>query len=159
MPQDCFKYIFTHNFFPLIKKIADELGYCPKYLGTFFGQRLKHEHGQHGGIPFCTCKLYDLFAFLKKENLDKGIALDMLKLMFERPTASFEELLKLMGYAKASKQDLMERMFQVADTFKQRRNRKIEDGADLRNTMLGTIRPLAVGNVSFSELANAITTL
>lgn len=159
VPQDCFKYIFTHNLFPIIKKIADELGYCPKYLGTFFGQRLKHEHGQHGSIPFCTCKLYDLFAFLKKENLDKGIALDMLKLMFERPTASFEEMLKLTGYAKASKQDLMERMFQVADTFKQRRNRKIEDGADLRNTMLGTIRPLAVGNVSFSELANAIRTL
>ena len=159
VPQDCFKYIFTHNLFPLIKKIADELGYCPKYISTLFGQRLKHLHGQYGKIPFCTCKLYDLFAFLKKENLDKAIALDMLKLMFEHPTATMEELLKLTGYTKASKQELMARMFEVVDTFEQRRNRMIEDGSDLRNTMLGAIRPLAVGNVSFTELASEIKTL
>ena len=53
----------------------------------------------------------------------------------------------------------MARMFEVVDTFEQRRNRMIEDGSDLRNTMLGAIRPLAVGNVSFTELASEIKTL
>ena len=110
-------------------------------------------------IPFCTCKIYDLFAFLKKENLDKAIAYDLLKLMFEHPNASFEELLKLTGFTKTSKQELMDRMFKVVDTFQQRRHRLIDDGSDLRNTMLGSVRALAVGNIPLNELASVITTL
>ena len=159
VPADCYKYILTYNYFPLIKRITEELGVCPKYLGTFFGHRLKHLHGQYGNIPFCAERVYDLFAFLKEKGLEKSIAPDLLKLMFEHPTATLEELLKLTGYAKASKQELLDRMFKAADTFEQRRNRIIEDGADLRNSILGSIRPLAVGNVSFTELASEIKTL
>ncbi len=159
VPADCYKYILTYNYFPLIKRITEELGVCPKYLGTFFGHRLKHLHGQYGKLPFCAERVYDLFAFLKEKGLEKSIAPDLLKLMFEHPTATLEELLKLTGYAKASKQELLDRMFKAADTFEQRRNRIIEDGADLRNSILGSIRPLAVGNVSFTELASEIKTL
>lgn len=159
VPADCYKYILTYNYFPLIKRITEELGVCPKYLGTFFGHRLKHLHGQYRKLPFCAERVYDLFAFLKEKGLEKSIAPDLLKLMFEHPTATLEELLKLTGYAKASKQELLDRMFKAADTFEQRRNRIIEDGADLRNSILGSIRPLAVGNVSFTELASEIKTL
>ena len=151
VPEDCFKYIFTHNFFPLIKKISTELGYCPKCVSTFFGHRLKHWHGQYGTIPFCTCKIYDLFDFLKKENLDKTIAADLLKLMFEFPTLSFEELLGKTGYQKMTKEEIEARMNSAEATFKPRRKRTTAE--DKRNSLLGRVRAMAAGNTSFTELA------
>ena len=151
VPADCYKYILTYNFFPLIKRITEELGICPKYLGTFFGQRLKHLHGQYGKIPFYTDRIYDLFAFLKQEGLDKSIAPDLLKLMFEHPTADFAELLKLTSYRKMTKAEIEEGMGIMAEVFKPRRKRTTDE--DKRNFLLGCARQHAVGNASFTELA------
>ncbi|MBO7445183.1 MAG: Glu-tRNA(Gln) amidotransferase subunit GatE [Bacteroidales bacterium] len=151
VPSDCYKYILTYNYFPLIKRIADELGVCPKYLGTFFGHRLKHLHGQYGNIPFCTCKIYELFDFLKKESLDKSIAPDLLKLMFEYPTADFAEMLKSTGYRKMTKQEIEESMGIMAEVFQPRRKRTTDE--DKRNYLLGCAREHAVGNAAFNELA------
>jgi len=151
VPQDCFKYIFTHNFFPLIKRIADELGVCPKYLGTFFGHRLKHLHGQCGKIPFYADRIYDLFAFLKEMGIDKSIAPDLLKLLFMHPTADFAEMLKVTGYRKMTKQEVEESMGIMAEVFQPRRKRTSDE--DKRNYLLGCAREHAVGNPAFTELA------
>lgn len=152
VPEDCFKYIFTHNFFPLIKKISTELGVCPKYLGTFFGHRLKHLHGQYGSIPFYADRIHDMFAFLKTEGLDKAIAPDLLKLLFVHPTADFAEMLKVTGYRKMTKQEIEEGMGIMAEVFQPRRNRTTDE--DKRNYLLGCAREHAVGNAAFTELAH-----
>jgi glutamyl-tRNA(Gln) amidotransferase subunit E len=151
VPKDCYKYIFTYNFFPLIKRIVSELDVCPKYIGTFFGHRLKHLHGQYGNIPFYTDRIYDLFDFLKTENLDKAIAPDLLKLMFEHPSADIAELLEFTGYKILTREELVELMNAAASAFKPRR--KGTSSEDMRNSLLGSIRPQAVGNVAFTELA------
>lgn len=152
VPEDCFKYIFTHNFFPLIKKISTELGVCPKYLGTFFGHRLKHLHGQYGSIPFYADRIHDMFAFLKTEGLDKAIAPDLLKLLFVHPTADFAEMLKVTGYRKMTKQEIEEGMGIMAEVFQPRRKRTSDE--DKRNYLLGCAREHAVGNAAFTELAH-----
>ena len=154
VPQDCFKYIFTHNFFPLIKKITTELGVCPKYLGTFFGHRLKHLHGQYGKLPFATDRLFELYAFLKQHNLDKAIALDMLKQLFEHPTATMENLLDRTGYCDFTKEEIKRDMDVTSAVFKPWRKRTNE--TDKRNAILGHVRPIALGNASFTELAKEI---
>ena len=154
VPADCFNYIFTHNFFPLIKKIVTELDMCPKYIGTFFGHKLKHLHGQYGKIPFCTCRVFDLFNFLKKEGLDKAIAADMLKLMFEQPKADFPELLKLTGYRKVSKEEILACLRTNANAFKPMRARTTAE--DKRNSLLGQVRAQALGNLSMTALAQEI---
>ncbi len=152
VPEDCFKYIFTHNFFPLIKKITTELGVCPKYLGTFFGHRLKHLHGQYGNIPFYADRIYDMFAFLKTEGLDKAIAPDLLKLMFAHSAADFAELLELTGYRKMTKEEIEDSMGIMAEVFRPRRKRTTDE--DKRNYILGCARQHAVGNAAFTELAH-----
>ena len=154
VPQDCFNYIFTHNFFPRIKKIVTELEMCPKFVGTFFGHRLKHLHGQYGQIPFCTCRIFDLFAFLKQEGIDKAIAADMLKLMFEQPKADFSELLNLIGYKKMSKEEIMACLKNNASAFKPLRARTSAE--DKKNSLLGSVRAQAIGNLPLTELAKEI---
>ena len=151
VPADCYKYILTYNYFPLIKRITDELGVCPKYLGTFFGHRLKHLHGQYGKLPFYAERVYELFAFLKEKGLDKSIAPDLLKLLFEYPTADFAEMLESTGYRKMTKQEIEEGMGIMAEVFQPRRKRTTDE--DKRNYLLGCAREHAVGNAAFTELA------
>ena len=151
VPEDCFKYIFTHNFFPIIKRIVSELDVCPKFIGTFFGHRLKHLHGQYGNIPFYADRIYDLFEFLKAESLDKAIAADLLKLMFAHPTADFAKLLELTSYKTMTREELVELMNAAARAFKPMR--KGTSSEDMRNSLLGSIRPQAIGNAAFTELA------
>jgi len=151
VPKDCYNYIFTHNFFPLIKHITTELGVCPKYLGTFFGHRLKHLHGQYGKIPFYADRIYDLFEFLGTEGLDNSIAPELLKLMFEHPTADFGELIALTGYKTMTQDELVELMNAADSAFKPRR--KDTNSEDKRNSLLGSLRPQAIGNAAFTELA------
>ena len=151
VPADCYKYILTYNYFPLIKRITDELGVCPKYLGTFFGHRLKHLHGQYGKLPFYAERVYELFAFLKEKGLDKSIAPDLLKLLFEYPTADFAEMLKSTGYRKMTKQEIEEGMGIMAEVFQPRRKRTTDE--DKRNYLLGCAREHGAGNAAFTELA------
>ena len=151
VPADCYKYILTYNFFPIIKRIVSELDVCPKYVGTFFGHRLKHLHGQYGKIPFYTDRIYDMFEFLKANGLDKSIAPDLLKLLFEHPTADFAELLKLTGYKTMTREEIVELMNAAASAFKPMRKRT--NSEDMRNSLLGSLRPQAVGNAAFTELA------
>ena len=151
VPADCYKYILTYNYFPLIKRITDELGVCPKYLGTFFGHRLKHLHGQYGKLPFYAERVYELFAFLKEKGLDKSIAPNLLKLLFEYPTTDFAEMLESTGYRKMTKQEIEEGMGIMAEVFQPRRKRTTDE--DKRNYLLGCAREHGAGNAAFTELA------
>ncbi len=150
VPADCYKYILTYNYFPLIKRITDELGVCPKYLGTFFGHRLKHLHGQYGKLPFYAERIYELFAFLKEKGLDKSIAPNLLKLLFEYPNADFAEMLKSTGYRKMTKQEIEESMGIMAEVFQPRRKRTTDE--DKRNYLLGCAREHGAGNAAFNEI-------
>ena len=152
VPEDCFKYIFTHNFFPLIKKINAELGVCPKYLGTFFGHRLKHLHGQYGKIPFYIDRIYDLFAFLKQEGIDKAIARDMLEELFIYPNAELTQILGLAGYRKMTKEEVETLYNEAVGDFYPYRTRSNEN--DKRNSSIGKVRRKALGNPAFIELAH-----
>lgn len=154
IPSDCFNYIFTHNFFPLIKQISEESNLTQKFLGTFFGQRLKHLHGQYGKIPFCTRRISELFAFLKQKSIDQAIAADMLKLMFAYPKATNEELLQKTGYRKISKQEIIALTDSCSAEFKPMRRRT--NLSDKKNSLIGKVRSEAIGNIPMKELSECI---
>ena len=151
VPKDCYKYIFTYNFFPLIKRIVSELDVCPKYVGTFFGHRLKYLNGQYGNIPFYTDRIYDLFAFLKQEGIDKAIARDMLEEMFIYPNAEMPQILGLAGYKKMTKQEIEDLYNMAISDFEPYRTRSNDN--DKRNYAIGRVRRRAIGNAAFTELA------
>lgn len=151
VPKDCYKYIFTYNFFPLIKRIVNELDVCPKFIGTFFGHRLKYLNGQYGNIPFYTDRIYDLFAFLKQEGIDKAIARDMLEEMFIYPNAEMPQILGLAGYKKMTKQEIEDLYNMAISDFEPYRTRSNDN--DKRNYAIGRVRRRAIGNAAFTELA------
>ena len=154
IPSDCFNYIFTNNHFPIIKKIVEELGYSPKMVGVLFGQRLKHLHGQYGKIPFDTQRIYELFAFLKKEKIDVAITYRMIKELFVHPKLDFESLLTILKFKKKEVIDIKDRIKVLHDKFEPQRKTTTE--ADKINCIMGQLRSFSEGNLNLAELSEMI---
>lgn len=151
VPQDCYNYLFTHNYFPLIKKIVDDLKLNPKFIGVFFGQKLKHLHGQHQKITFNLSRIYDLFAFLQHQKMDFAISYKMLKQMFLHPKMDFESMLTVLKFKKISLPEIAERIPVLNEKFTPQR--KDTNAQDKVNAIMGQLRLMSEGNVNLTELA------
>jgi glutamyl-tRNA(Gln) amidotransferase subunit E len=154
IPKDCFNYIFTHNYFPLIKKMVEELKLNPKFTGIFFGQKLKHLHGQHQKITFNLQRIYDLFSFLLQENMDFAIAYKMLNQMFLSPKMDFDSILALLKFKKNDLKEIESRIPLLSEKFVP--HRKNTNAQDKVNALMGQLRFISEGNVNLQELAKFI---
>ena len=154
VPEETYHYIFTYNHFPVIKRIAEKLSYSPKYVSLFFGQTLKHLHGQHKTIPFAIDRVYDLFACLKEKQLDAAIAPRMLKQMFLHPKMDFDSILTTLKFKKIAKEEIISRIKVLQNVFSP--TRKDTDQQDKINSIMGELRAISEGNVNLGELAGEI---
>jgi glutamyl-tRNA(Gln) amidotransferase subunit E len=154
IPQDCYNYIFTHNFFPLIKEIVKELKLNPKYVGVFFGQKLKHLHGQFRRINFQIQRIYDMFAFLQQEKIDFAIAYKMLQQMFLHPKMNFDTMLSILKFKKMDIQEIEGRIPYLVEKFIP--CRKNTNAQDKVNALMGQLRTISEGNVNLAALAKKI---
>ena len=154
IPQDTYRYIFPKNYYPLIKRIINELGINPKFVGTFFGHRLKHLHGQYKTIPFAIDRIYDLFAFLKGKQLDIAIAPSLLKQMFLNPDMDFESLLTVLKFKKIGKEEIVSRIGLLQGKFSPAR--KDTNHTDKVNSIMGELRTISEGNMDLRELVKEI---
>jgi glutamyl-tRNA(Gln) amidotransferase subunit E len=153
-PQDCFNYIFTHNYFPLIKTMVEELQLNPKFVCVFFGQKLKHLHGQEQKIRFQPQRIYDLFAFLQQEKIDFAIAYKMLKQMFLHPKMDFDSILSVLKFKKMDFTEIEGRIPFLSEKFTP--CRKNSNSQDKVNALMGQLRDISEGNVSLVELSHKI---
>ncbi|MDR2868013.1 MAG: Glu-tRNA(Gln) amidotransferase subunit GatE [Bacteroidales bacterium] len=154
VPEDCFNYLFTHNYYPLIKKMADSLPLSPKFISTFIGHKVKHLHGQHGKLTFNPERLSDLFAFLNEKEIDVAIAFPMVKVMFEHPKIDFESILNILNFKKISKEELLSRVPFLLNKFSPIRKKR--DPQDPRNSIMGELRAIGEGSVNLTELSGAL---
>ncbi len=155
VPEDCYSYLFTHNYYPLISKIVNELSLSPKWVGVFFGQKLKYLHGQYKAINFDLQRIYDLFAFLLKEKIDFAIAPKMLNELFLHPNMDFESILTVLKFKRVSKEEILGRVNFLEDKFFPVRKNSIKP--DKVNSIMGQLRNISEGNICLEELAKNIT--
>jgi glutamyl-tRNA(Gln) amidotransferase subunit E len=151
IPKDCFNYLFTHNYFPIIRKIVDELQVNPKFICLFFGHKLKHLHGQHKKIKFNLQRIYDLIVFLQQEKLDFSIAYKMLQQMFLHPKMDFESILSMLHFKKIDPQEIEKRIPFLSEKFVP--IRKDTNEQDKVNALMGQLRDMSEGNINLSELS------
>ncbi|MDR2979811.1 MAG: Glu-tRNA(Gln) amidotransferase subunit GatE [Bacteroidales bacterium] len=154
VPIDTYTYIFSKNQYPLIKKIVEELEINPKFVGVLFGHRLKNLHGEYREIPFKLDRIYDMFQYLKNNNMEQNIAPNMLVEMFKHPKMDFESILTMLNYKKISKEEIVNRIAFVSDKFVP--FRKDTNEQDRVNSIMGQLRLMSEGNVNLTELVNLI---
>lgn len=154
IPEHTFDYLFTYNYYPLIKKITAQLSFSPRFTGVFFGQTLKHLHGIYKEIPFPVERIYDLFEFLEKREMDKSIARKMLEEMFKHPEMDFDSILAILGFKEISKEEITGRIEYIRTKFLPRRKNTSEE--DMVNSIMGELRSISEGNMELRELAGII---
>ncbi|MCL2041457.1 MAG: Glu-tRNA(Gln) amidotransferase subunit GatE [Bacteroidales bacterium] len=151
VPTTVFHFLFTHNYYPVIKKIADELGLNPKYTALFFGQTLKKMQGKYKQRHFDPQRIFEMFAFLKQENIETAIAPKMLEEMFKNPQQDFKDILKALNYRKFRKEEILNQQKSIQKEFVPKR--KNTSAQDKVNHVMGALRSWSVGNIALSELA------
>jgi glutamyl-tRNA(Gln) amidotransferase subunit E len=154
VPEDTFKYLLSKNYYPLMKKIIEELDINPKLVGVFFGQQLKHLHGQYKEIPFNINRLYEMFALLKEKQMDLAIVPSITKLMFAHPELDFESILTTLKFKKIPQEEIISRIKVLENKFSPAR--KNTNTTDKINSIMGELRAVSEGNIDLRELAKEI---
>ena len=155
VPEDTYTFIFKRNHFPLIEKICTELGYDPKFIGTFFGHKLKFVEGHY--VPaskFNYEKIYDLFKFIKDEKLDIQIAKRILPVIYEHPQIDFESALVTIQFKRIDKKEIISTISLLKDKFNTIRRKK--EVQVEKHWIMGELRKSAIGNIALNELSKVI---
>jgi len=155
VPEDCFVYIFRNNLFPLMERIINELDMSPAFVGKFFGHAVKWVEGQYKPTAEFDYKIvYAMLRFIKQRNLDLGIARRMLPLVYQYPKMEFDSVLTSINFKMVSKDEITSKIPFLRKKFADIR---LSKGPDVEhNWIMGQLRRQAEGNMSMSELHEAI---
>ncbi|MCX6555036.1 MAG: Glu-tRNA(Gln) amidotransferase subunit GatE [Candidatus Aminicenantes bacterium] len=159
VPVDTFTFLLTHNLAPLLEKLQAGLGVAPRFAAIVLGHDLKHllgkqppRRGPSGpAAGFSFERLYDLFAFLKKEKLELEIVKALLPVVFEHPNLDFQSLLTTVNFRKMNRKEVLAPLPILKKKFAKIRTSK-NPGAASR-WIAGNLRQPALGNVPMREVA------
>jgi glutamyl-tRNA(Gln) amidotransferase subunit E len=154
VPEDTYTYIFKRNLFPLIEKIVKDHKYDARFVGTFFGHTLKFIEGHYTpASSFSFEKVVELFKFCKEEKLDAQIMKNMMSVVYEHPKMDFESVLETIGFRKVTKSEIMSNVPFLKEKFASIKMSKHDVESDW---IMGNLRKMALGNISFKELKKLI---
>ncbi len=155
IPEDCYKYIFKKNLFPVIEEIITTLKYDPAFTGVFFGQIFKYVEGHYKySKDFTYKRIIELFSFVKERNLDQAMIRAMLPEVYEHPKMDFQSVLDTLKYKKLNKEDLVQEIPFLKKQFASIR-RKSTPVAET-DWIMGELRKRALGNISLKALRSEI---
>ena len=153
VPQDCFTYILSRNWFPAMKELVEKQEVDGRLLGCFVGMRLKNLVCKNPKTEFTPDTLIKLFTFLKKEKLQYRLAWNMAPTLVEDATMDMKEVLRTIGFRRASEETLNKKLEKLVSTYIP--NKKFHAAVNKRNWIMGQMKE-AVGNTDLKEMANNI---
>jgi glutamyl-tRNA(Gln) amidotransferase subunit E len=154
VPRDAFAFLLKHNLAPLIERIHADFQAEPRFVATLLAHDLKHLLGKRPGTQFQFDRLQGLFAFLKKEKLERGIARAMLPVLLEHPNMDLQSVLTTVGFRKLSKKEILAPLPLLRKKFGKIAISK-DPGAEAR-WLTGQLRKTALGNLPLRDLAAQI---
>jgi glutamyl-tRNA(Gln) amidotransferase subunit E len=152
IPEGTYTFIFKKNLFPLIERIINELEIDPKFVGIFFGQKLKYVEGHYTpSAKFNYNVIYELFRFVKQEKLDLEIINKIFPIVYEHPKMEFESVLTTLKFKRHTKDSILNKIPFLMEKFE--KIRISSDKKDAVNWIMGQLRATATGNIPMNELA------
>ena len=139
----------------LIERIGDELGFDHREVGILIGHRFRNLQGR-GKLAkgFSNERLFDMFAFLKKEKLLPPVARLMLPAVAATAEPDFKKILNDTGYRKASPEEIKSEVKRLGKDFE-----KICYNGNSHasvNWVMGQIHMKIIGNVRLSEVRKEV---
>lgn len=159
VPEDCDAFLLRHNLAPLLERLHAELGVEPRFASTLLAHDLKHRLGRlpRRGSPageFQFDRLHGLFAFLRREKLERGIARAMLPVLLEHPNMDFESVLTTIGFRRLGRREVLAPLPLLRKKYAKIATSK--DPAAAGRWIAGQLRRAALGNLPLSEMAKAV---
>lgn len=155
VPEDTHTYILRNNLVPLIERIYDDFIIEPRYCGVLLGHRLKHLQGHI--VPaseFDYERVYELFDYIVKNNINPEIAYDLLPILYSNPDMDMASVLETYGFKKHSMEEILSYIPSLHDKFQSIVSSHEKD-AEFR-WMMKELRKIAIGNIPMKELAEIV---
>ena len=157
IPKDTHTYIFSKNYYPLIEEIVNNLNINPKFVGTFFGHRLKNILGKNPNSKFRVKMILPLFAFLKEKGLNENLAIRMLPILVAHPRMEFESVLATLNFKRIEPEEILGKLPFIDGKFVP--NTKKADEKHRINWIMGQIQKTAIGNMDLAKVSQQINKL
>jgi glutamyl-tRNA(Gln) amidotransferase subunit E len=158
VPEDTYTFIFKKNLFPLLERIVNELHIDPKFVGTFLGHKMKFVEGHVAPSgTFSYEVIYDLFKFLKEENLAVELIEMIIPELYEHPMMEFESVLTTLKFKRHPKSEILNKIPFLIEKFE--KIRMSDEKLHARDWIMGQLRPSAIGNIPMKELAAEVSKL
>ena len=155
VPHDAFTYILKNNLVPLIEKIRTELGIPARFSATLVAHTLKNIQGRYPMLPdFTYGKIYEMLNFLMERKLDLALSKRILLHLYQHPKMDFESILLSLNFKEIPKEEILAKVPFLVKKYSETATSR-DEGAGKR-WIMGTLYPLALGNISLSELNNHI---
>ncbi len=155
IPEDTFTYLLKNNLVPLIEKIVNELKFNPRFIGVFLGQKLKYVEGHYrASVEFENTSIFNLFKFIKEENLNKNIAEIMLPIIYQNPKMQLNSVLHDLKFKKRTKDEIIAPIAFLQNKFDEIGKNKPKEAQI--NWVMGELRKQALGNIDLNELRKII---
>jgi len=106
------------------------------------------------GKEFNYDLVYDMFAFLNKENLNINLAKKMMTILYQHPQMELSSVLSEIKYKKRSKTQLTAPISFLKEKYKEIGKNK--DKLAETNWVMGELRKQALGNIDLIELQKEI---
>ena len=152
--RDAQGFLLHRGLVPAIKECADKTGVSPRWLGHWFGHRIKHLENKYGSSRVKQSDLIGLIEQIHDSGLELEIAKRVAPLMYQRPGRTIKNYLDDMNYKSIKTGKLLNMAASNANSFKCFR-RSEQNRAHWR-WLMGSIAPFAVGNISMSSFSRSV---
>ena len=155
VPDDAYTYILRNNLVPLIERIYDDLKIEPKYCGVLLGHRLKYLQG-HIVPPseFDYEKIYELFDYIVRNNINPEIAYDLLPILYSHPKMDMVSVFETYGFKRYSREEISSYIPFLHNKFKSIASSNDMD-AEFR-WMMKELRKISIGSMPMAEVAEIV---
>jgi glutamyl-tRNA(Gln) amidotransferase subunit E len=156
IPADAWHYLLGKNLVELIERIGNDFGFSHREVGVLLGHRFRSLEGR-GRVArgFSYERLYDLFAFLKAEELLPPVARLMLPGVVSTANPDFKQILIDTGYAPASMTEIKSGVKELAGKFEEicfNGNR-----AASVDWIMGQLHMKAIGKLRLSDVRKEVS--
>jgi glutamyl-tRNA(Gln) amidotransferase subunit E len=155
IPEDTWHYLLRKNLVGLIERIGNELGFDHREVGIIIGHRFRNLQGR-GKLAegFSYEKLYDMFVFLKDQNLLPPVARVMLPGVVATADPDFKKILVETGFRKASLAEIKAEIKWLGKKYKEICYNG--NGKASIDWVMGQLHMKAIGTVRLSQVREEV---
>jgi len=128
----------------------------PVIAGTVIGHKLKYVEGHYqASADFSYNMIFAMFKYMKAKEIEFDLAEKIMPHLYEHPKMDFDSIIESIKFKKIPKGEISSAIPFLRNKWAE--TKRNDSDANETNWIMGQLRNVAIGNISFEELKNQIT--